>query len=361
MKRSSAAASGLWTSDFGLWGLAALAFCAACSAPLRNLANVRPDKNGCATLQGWAEAKNHDAPARAGESTVEEDGREAANCWHREGDDSKARASLLIALEHEAKSKAGQSITVKSGSFDDSICRALGALALSARAHDQQDVAARAEAALATVHGRTLDLDKGDRTAVGSSGSALTMIDTDCFFCARAEVYGAQDREHVEQLGRYAGVPLVKRDDGREQFLVDTKLIADGEESPQQMFAEAMRRRTRRISEGSPALLASRTPDPGEEMSNDAPLFHVTLRGIAVGDVKKESGPTGLTVPIHSEAGDAFVRFTPKILQRAARDRRFVAPPDGIEAVVRFDGRNGSTPIYRAVILRTEDGVAEGP
>ncbi len=328
---------------------------------MRNLAVVRPDKNGCATLQAWAEEKAHDHPARAGESSVEEDGREAALCWHREGDDSRARAALLTALEHEAKGKAGQSISLKTGSFDDSICRALGALALSARAHDQPEVAARAEAALATVHGRSLDLDKGDRTAVGSAGSALTMIDSDCFFCARAEVYGAQDREHVVQLGRYAGVPLVQRDDGREQFLVDTKLIGDGEESPQQLFAEAMRHRNRRISEGSPALLASRTPEPGEEMSADAPLFHVTLRGIAVGDVKKEAGPNGLVVSVPSDAGQAYVRFTPKILQRAARDRRFVSPPDGVEAVVRFDGRNGAAPQYRAVILRTEDGVAEGP
>jgi hypothetical protein len=333
-----------------------------CSAPLRNLAAVRPDKSGCATLQQWSADKAFAHPKRPGESSAEEDGREAAVCWHREGDDVRARASLISALEQEAKHKQGAAITVKTGSFDDSLCRTLGALALSARAHGEVEIAARAEAALSSVHGRTLDLSKGDRTAVGNAGSAITMIDPDCFFCSRAEVYGAQDREHIEQFGRYAGVTYAKRDDGREQYLVDTKLLADGEESPQQLFAEAMRHRQRRITDASPALLSTRKPDDGEELSADAPLFHLTLRGIAVGDVQKEAGNTGLMVPITSENGTAWVRFPPKILQRAGRDRRFVAPPDGIEAVVRYDGRGqSSTPVYRAVIIRTEDGVAEGP
>ncbi len=333
-----------------------------CVAESRNLAAVRPDKAGCATLQQWAQDKSFAKPAHAGESSVEEDGREAALCWHREGDDSRARASLLIALEHEAKGRRGAAFTVKTGSFDDSLCRSLAALALFARAAGEADLDARAEAALAAIHGRTLDLDKGDRTAVGNAGSAVTMLDADCFLCARAEVYGAQDREHVEQLGRYAGIPLVRRDDGRAQFLIDTKLLAEGEESPDQLFAEAMRHRGRRISEGSLALLATRKPDDGEELAPDAPLFHVTLHGIAVGDVAKASTPTGLVVPAPSDAGQAWVRFPPKILQRAGRDRRFVAPPDGVEAVVRYDGRGADgAPMYRAVIIRTEDGVAEGP
>jgi len=360
-------ASGFGKSHSGRLGPAAmasalLAVLAGCMAPSRNLAAVRPDKAGCAQLQDWAQEKTNAHLPQPGESSAEDDGNAAALCWHREGDDKRARESLLIVYEHQARQRLHAPITVKTGSFDDTLCRSLAALALSATAHGEGEIAARAQKALAQVHGRSLDLDKGDRTAAGNAGTAVTMVDPDCFFCGRADVYGAQDREHIELYGRYAGVAYGKRDDGREQFLLDTRLLADGVESPQQKFAEAMRRRGRRISDGSAGLLASRKADEGEELSNDAPLFHLTLHGIAVGDVQKEGGANGLLIPMESEGGNAWVRFPNKLLQRAGRDRRFVAPPDGIEAVVRYDGKNNDgAAIYRAVIIRTEDGVAEGP
>ncbi len=334
----------------------------ACYMPPRNLAAVRADKAGCASLEQWAQEKSSGLPMRPGESSADDDGREAANCWHREGDDKRARSLLITVLEHQARAHVRAPITTKTGSFDDALCRSLAAVALSARSHGETDIATRAQSALSSIHGRTLDLDQGDRTVSGNAGSALSMVDTNCFFCAQSEVYGGQDREHIELLGRYAGVPFVKRDDGREQFLIDTKLLADGQQSPAQLFTEAMRRRGRRIAEGTPVLLATRKAEEGEELQNDAPLFHLTLHGIAVGDVQKEGGANGLLVPLHSDSGDASIRFSPKLLQRAGRDRRFVAPPDGIEAVVRYDGKgNEGTPVYRAVIIRTEDGVAEGP
>ena len=89
-------ASGFGKSHSGRLGPAAmasalLAVLAGCMAPSRNLAAVRPDKAGCATLQQWAQDKSFAKPAHAGESSVEEDGREAALCWHREGDDSGHR------------------------------------------------------------------------------------------------------------------------------------------------------------------------------------------------------------------------------------------------------------------------------
>ncbi|MBS2025885.1 MAG: hypothetical protein JST92_26075, partial [Deltaproteobacteria bacterium] len=225
----------------------------------------------------------------------------------------------------------------------------------------EKDTEARATAALAAIRGRQLELDAGDRTVTGNSSSAVSMIDGACFFCARAEVYGAGDGEHVEQLGRYAGYPYVKREDGREQFLLSTRLLGEGQQAPVQLFADAMRRRGRAIADSTPATLATREPAAGEELSNDAPLFRLTLRGFAVGDVASAgAGATGLSLPIKSDAGEIVVRFPPKILQRCGRDKRFVAPPDGVDVVVRFEAKDGARPVYRVIILRVEDGVAEG-
>jgi hypothetical protein len=339
----------------------ALAFLTACAGPARNFAAAPNTKAGCGQLQAWAAEKYAAAPAQPGETGAEEDAREAAACWHRNGDDVHARAALLFELEQEAAAR-GKESTGRAGTFDDALARSLAAVALSARAHGEAQTEQRATAALGRVSPRTLELDAGHRNTVGSAGSAVSMIDGDCFFCAKAEVYGAQDREHVEQLGRWAGLPFVKRDDGREQFLLNTRLVEEGQQSPQQLFADAMRRRGRRIADGSSALLASRAPAPGEEASAEAPLFRLTLHGIASGNVQREvEGRGGLFVPVRSDAGEAWVKLPLKLLQRAGRDRRFVSPPDGVDVVVRYEGKEQDRPLYRAIILRTEDGAAEGP
>jgi hypothetical protein len=129
-----------------------------------------------------------------------------------------------------------------------------------------------------------------------------------------------------------------------------------------------MRRRNRRIEPGTAAQLARRKPAPGEESAADAPLFQLALRGFAFGDVQRaedeaqaDSGPPGLRLVVHSDAGEVVVRFPLKLLERAGRAQRFVAPPDGVDAVVRYEGKDADKPRYRAVILRHEDGVAEGP
>ena len=333
----------------------------ACAAPARNFAAAAQTKAGCTQLVQWATEKYGARPAEPGETRADEDVREAAACWHRLKDDAQARAAMLIALEQEVAARPATGAPARPGTFDDSLARALAALALSSRGRGEADTEKRAVAALAKVSVRAIETGAGDRNAVGSAGSAVSMIDGECFFCAKAEVYGAQDREHVEQLGRWAGLPFVRRDDGREQFLLNTRLIEEGAQSPQQAFADAMRRRGRRISDATIALLSTRAPAGGEETSIEAPLFRVTLRGIAVGDVQREGGERGLLVPLKSEAGDCWVRLPPKLLQRAGRDRRFVSPPDGVDAVVRYEGREQERPLYRAVILRTEDGAAEGP
>ena len=353
------------SSTLKLSAAAGLALAVGCAAPTRNFAAAPNNKAGCQQLQGWAAEKMGALPAQSGETQAEEDAREAAACWHRNGDDARGRAALLEWLEQEVeprKAAAYKFAQPRAGTFDDALSRSLAALALSSHARGERSVEERATKALAKVSPRALELDAGDRNTVGSAGSAVSMIDGDCFFCAKAEVYGAQDREHVEQLGRWAGLPFVRRDDGREQFLLNTRLVEEGQQSPQQLFAEAMRRRGRRISDGSGALLASRAPNAGEELSLDAPLFRMTLRGIAVGDVQREAGERGgLLVAVHSDAGDAWVKLPMKLLQRAARDRRFVSPPDGVDVVVRYEGKEQDRPLYRAVILRTEDGAAEGP
>ncbi len=340
-----------------------LSLAAGCAGPARNFAAAPNTKLGCEQLQRWAAEKYAALPAQAGETLAEEDAREGAACWHRNGDDARGRAALVFELEQEVIAR-GKDASGRAGTFDDALARTLAAVALSSHARGDAEKATeeRATKALAKVSPRTLELDAGHRNTVGSSGSAVSMIDGDCFFCAKAEVYGAQDREHVEQLGRWAGLPFVRRDDGREQFLLNTRLVEEGQQSPQQLFAEAMRRRGRRISDGTGALLATRSPNAGEELSLDAPLFRLTLRGIAVGDVQSAAAERGgLFVPVHSDAGDAWVKLPTKLLQRAARDRRFVSPPDGVDVVVRYDGREQDRPLYRAVILRTEDGAAEGP
>jgi hypothetical protein len=340
-----------------------LALAAGCAGPARNFAAAPNNKQGCEQLQAWAAEKYAALPAQAGETGAEEDAREAAACWHRNGDDARGRAALLFELEQEVAAR-GKDTSARAGTFDDALARTLAAVALSSHARGDAGKATeeRATKALAKVSPRTLELDTGHRNTVGSAGSAVSMIDGDCFFCAKAEVYGAQDREHVEQLGRWAGLPFVRRDDGREQFLLNTRLVEEGQQSPQQLFADAMRRRGRRISDGTSALLATRAPSPGEESSLEAPLFRMTLRGIAVGDVQREAADRGgLFVPVRSDAGDAWVKLPMKLLQRAARDRRFVSPPDGVDVVVRYEGKEQDRPLYRAIILRTEDGAAEGP
>lgn len=341
--------------------IALLAAAAGCAGPLRTFANAAPGTEGCAQLLQWAREKAGDRAARAGESGADEDAREAAACAHREGNDAQARAALLVALELQVPQRKGAALTAKTGSFDDSLARSLAALALSAGARGEQQTAGRASEALAAVRGRALEVEPGDRTVTGRTGTAVSMIDGDCFFCARHEVYGAADGEHVEQLGRWAGYPYVRREDGREQFLLNTRLLGEGQESPQQRFADAMRRRGRSIADASPAALAQRRAGEGEELSAEAPLFRLTLRGFAVGDVAREAGgAAGLLLPVRSEAGEIVVRFPQKLLQRCGRDRRFVAPPDGVDVVVRYETKDGERPVYRAIILRVEDGVAEG-
>ena len=328
----------------------------ACAGPARTLTAAGAGKAGCPRLLAWAREKAGPQPARAGESSAAEDAREAAACFHRAGTEPQARDALGFALALEAAARAGEPLTARTGSFDDSLARALAALALSARAAGEEDTFARAQAALQSIHGRALDLTRGDRTAAGSAGEAVSMLDGACFFCAHGDVYGAQDREHVELLGSYAGVPYARRDDGREQFLVSTRLLSDGEESPREKLAEAMRRRGRRIDDATPALLASRAPMPGEDLAPDAPLFRLSLRGFAFGVVAGE-----IRLPLRTDAGELVVRFPGRLLQRAGRDHRFVAPADGVDAVVRYEGRDEGRPVYRTVILRHEDGVAEGP
>ena len=337
-----------------------------CAAPLRTLASGPTGKDRCATLARWAEEKQGAAPQRPGESAAEDDASEALACYQREKDDRGARSTLLSSLVAQARARAGAPLTAKSGGFEDGLARRMAALALSAAAHGETDTFARAQEALGGLRGRSLELDRGVRKAVGSSGEAVTMLEGECFYCSRTEAYGAQNGEHVEQLGRWAGLSYVRRDDGREQFLVATRLVAEGHKAPQEVFAEAMRRRGRPIGELTAAQLAKRTPDADEASSVEAPLFHLALRGFAFGDVRRaidEAGPSdpGLRLVVRSEAGEVVVRFPPKLLERAARDRRFVAPPDGVDAVVRYEGREGQLPRYRAVILRHEDGVAEGP
>jgi hypothetical protein len=326
----------------------AIAAClsSACAGPLRSLAS----NPGCAQLASWAQEKAGDKPARPSESSAVEDSQEAAACFHQKGDDKSARAALLIGLTQRA-AEAGAS----AGSFDDSLARALAALALSARAAHEPQTFESAQKVLEGMH-VALDLNDGDRTAAGGAGEAVSMIDGNCFFCAHADVYGAQDREHVELLGGFAGVPYCKRDDGREQFLLSTRLLADGEQSPRQKFADAIRRRARRIDDATPAMLAQRKPGPEEDLSTDAPLFRLTLRGFSYGLVDGE-----VRLPVKSDAGEIIVRFPSKLLQRAGRDHRFVAPADGVDAVVRYEGLDDGRPVYRTVILRHEDGVAEGP
>lgn len=339
----------------GTSGVLALLLAAGCAAP-RSVASAGQGKEACAQLMQWAAQKAGDEPPRSGESSALEDSQEAAACFHRNGDEPHARAALLIGLVQAAADRKGDPLTVKTGAFDDSLARSLAALAFSSHAANETEVFEGASKALAAIHGRTLDLDAGDRTATGAAGTAISMIDGACFFCARADVYGAQDREHVELLGSYAGIPYVRRDDGREQFLQATRLLADGEQSPRAQLAEAMRRRGKRIDDATISSLAKRAPEPGEERAPDAPLFRLLLRGFAFGLVEGE-----VKLPLKSDVGDLIIRFPNKLLQRAGRDHRFVAPPDGVDAVVRYEGRDGEAPIYRAVILRHEDGVAEGP
>ena len=349
----------------GGWRLAACGFAlvvASCATPLRNLAS---GKTSCTQLATWAAEKGADRPQRPGESSAQDDAAEAAACYRRQNDLAGARSALLSGLIADARDAARPAAT-KAGGFEDGLARKVAALALSAAAAGDQANFDRAKSALTTLRGRELELERGDKRAVGSAGEAVSMVDGECFFCARPEAYGAQDGEHVEQLGRWAGYSYVRRDDGREQFLVATRLIAEGQRPPAQQFAEAMRRRGRRIEASSPAFLVKRTPGDGEDVAVDAPLFQLTLRGFAFGDVErasKESGELrpGLHLIVHSEAGDLAVRFSPLLLQRAQRDRRFVAPPDGVDAVVRFEGKDGERPRYRAVIMRFEDGIAEGP
>ena len=357
-------------------GLFALCACAwACAGPLRTLANAQEGKEGCAQLAQWAQEKAAAAgqgeSLRDGESTAQQDARDGAACFHREGDDAQARATLLTGLLDQARERelarepdatAAPLSASKAGSFDDGLSRALAALSLSAHARGEARTAGQAETALLAIHGRALELDAGDRTAANNAGAAVTMIDQDCFFCAHADVYGAQAREHVEQLGRWAGVPYVRRDDGREQFLLATRLLAEGERSPQQLFADAMRRRGRPIEDATPGLLARRDPEPGEAQATSAPLFRLSLRGFAFGEIDSSApGWRGLPVLLHASQGELVVLFPPLLLRRAARDRRFVAPPDGVDVVVRYDSDESGRHVYRAVILRDESGVAEGP
>jgi hypothetical protein len=305
------------------------------------------------------------APQREGESSAEDDASAAVACYRREKDEPKARAALLSTMTAEAQQRAGAPLTVKTGGFEDGLARRLAAVALSAQARGEQATFESAQRALLQIRGRPLELDRGDRKAVGAVGEAVTMLEGDCFYCSRSDAYGAQNGEHVEQLGRWAGLSYVRRDDGREQFLIGTRLLADGQKPPQELFAEAMRRRARTIEEATAAQLAKRTPGANEIDSIDAPLFHIALRGFAFADVQRAAregeGEPGLRVPLRSDAGEVVVRFPLRILERAARDRRFVAPPDGVDAVVRYEGKEGDRPRYRAVILRHEDGVAEGP
>ena len=337
-----------------------------CAAPLRTLASGPTGKDRCATLARWAEEKQADKPQLPGESAAEDDASEALSCYQRERDEKGARATLVSSLVAQARARAGAPLTARTGGFEDGLARKLAAVALSAQARGEAETFARAQQALGGLRGRSLELDRGVRKAVGSSGEAVTMLEGECFYCSRTEAYGAQNGEHVEQLGRWAGLSYVRRDDGREQFLVATRLIAEGEKPPHEVFAEAMRRRGRPIGELTATQLARRTPDEDEAGSVEAPLFHLALRGFAFGDVRRaieQAGPSdpGLRLRLSSEAGEVIVRFPPKLLERAARDKRFVAPPDGVDAVVRYEGREGQLPRYRAVILRHEDGVAEGP
>lgn len=343
-----------------------LVLASACSLPLRTLTAVPRGADGCATLARWAEEKQGSLPQRAGESGADDDASEALACFRREKNEKGARATLLSSLVAQARQRAAAPVTAKTGGFEDGLARKLAALALSAHAKGELDTFQKAQDTLGTLRGRAIDLDRGVRKAVGSSGEAVTMLETECFYCSRTEAYGAQNGERVEQLGRWAGLSYVRRDDGREQFLVATRLIAEGQRPPQEVFAEAMRRRGRTIEVLTAAQLAKRAPAAGEESSLEAPLFHLALRGFAFGDVRRtidEAGPSepGLRLTVPSEAGPVVVRFPPKLLERAARDRRFVAPPDGVDAVVRYEGKEGDSPRYRAVILRHEDGVAEGP
>jgi len=332
--------------------------------PLRNLGRVPQGKADCAAVARWAEEKSAGGAQREGETSAQDDSLEAAACFRREKDDASARRALLWGLLAQARERVGAPLTVKTGGFEDSLARKLAALAISAHAAGEKDTHARAAEALASIRGRTLDLERGDRKSVGAAGEAVAFIDGDCFFCARSEAYGAADGEHVEQLGRWAGISYVRRDDGREQFLAATKLIPWGQVPPQQLFAEAMRRRGRAIQAATAAALASRAADPSEPSSIEAPLFHLPLRGFSFGDVQRaerENGGAGLKLLVKSDSGEVVVRFPHLLLVRAARDRRFVCPPDGVDTVVRFEGLDGGKPQYRAVILRHEDGVAEGP
>jgi hypothetical protein len=329
---------------------------------MRNLATAPKGAAGCEAMQQWAEDKASGKPQREGESSAQDDAIEAASCWRRQKNDARARASLLSGLFAESR---GRVFDARAGGFDDPLARKVAALALSAHAAGEQDTFGRAQALLQQIRGRDLQLEQGDRKAVGGAGEAVSMVDGDCFFCARTEAYGASDGEHVEELGRWAGLAYVRRDDGREQFLVGTRLIGGEQLPPQQLFADAMRRRGRQVVAMSTASLAARTPGPGEDAAADAPLFNVPLRGFAFGDVRRaeeEAGTgDGLHVVLRTDSGELVVRFPPLLLQRAARDKRFVAPPDGVDAVVRYEGKDGDRPRYRAVILRVEDGVAEGP
>ncbi len=338
---------------------------ASCATPPRKMASAPAGKEGCAALESWAEEKAKERPPREGESSALDDSLEAAACWRREQNVARARGALLPGLVAELTEQPRSAGDSRQGGFDDALARKVAAIALSANAAGETATFERAKALLAELRGRELDLDRGDRRAVGKAGEAVSMVDGDCFFCARTDAYGAQDGEHVEQLGRFAGLAYVRRDDGREQFLVATRLIAEGQKAPQKLFAEAMRRRARTIVASSPASLARRAPEPSEESSSDAPLFHLALHGFAFGDVQSAENQAGardgLHLVVRSDAGDVVVRFPPLLLSRAGRDRRFVAPPDGVDAVVRYEGREGDRPRYRAVILRHEDGVAEGP
>ena len=344
--------------------VAVVTLLAACAAPLRTVASLPSGKAGCAALEKWAEEKaeenSNGKPPREGESSALDDSLEASVCWRRRNDFARARGALLPGLIAEASDGGARGAS-------DAIARKAAAIALSARAAGETETYQRAKALLTARGGGDLDLARGDRRAVGRAGEAVSMIDGECFFCAKAEAYGAQDGEHVEELGRWAGLSYVRRDDGREQFLVATRLLQEGQQPPQKLLAEAMRRRGRPILASTPSLLARRSPEAGEETSAEAPLFHLALHGFAFGDVgrtQREAGARdGLRLVVRGAGreDEVVIRFPPLLLTRAARDRRFVAPPDGVDAVVRYDGREGERPRYRAVILRHEDGVAEGP